>query len=61
MKSLSKNTNFIKEMLVTDAVTGKCIEEAQPLKLQPAQVKNKSIFTPKKLQPASISEKKNQF
>ena len=38
MKNLSKNTIFIKKniMLVTDVVTGKYIEEAQPMKLQPA-------------------------
>ena len=40
MKNLSKNTFFIQKkkniMLVTDVVTGKYIEEAQPLKLQPA-------------------------
>ena len=35
MKSLSENTNFIKKMLVTNVVTDKYIEEAQPLKLQP--------------------------
>ena len=32
MKSLSKNTIFIKKMLVADVVTGNYIEEAQPLK-----------------------------
>ena len=31
MKSLSKNTIFIKKMLVTDVVTVKYIEEVQPL------------------------------
>ena len=36
-------------MLVSDVVTGKYIEEAQPLKLQPVQVKEKNqILTPKK-------------
>ena len=31
-----QNTIFIKRKLVTDVVTSKYIEEAQPLKLQPA-------------------------
>ena len=40
-------------MLVSDVVTGKYIEEAQLLKLQPAEVKEKNqILTPKKQQPA---------
>ena len=38
VKNLSKNTIFIykKKNAGTDVVTGKYIEEAQPLKLQPA-------------------------
>ena len=35
-KACPKIQLFIKKMLVTDVVTGKYIEEAQPLKLQPA-------------------------
>ena len=35
-KSPSKNTILSKKMLVTDVVTGKYIEEAQQMKLQPA-------------------------
>ena len=34
LKSLSKNTIFIKKMLVTDVVTGKNIEEAKSPKPQ---------------------------
>ena len=55
MKSLSKNTIFIqKKILVTDAVTGKYIEEAQPLKLLQPACQKKINFTPKK-------SEKNQF
>ena len=49
-------------MLVTDVVTGKYVEEAQPLKLQPASVekKIKKFYPPKKLQSAQV-KKNNQF
>ena len=35
-KKKKKQNIYIPEMLVTDVVTGKYIDEAQPLKVQPA-------------------------
>ena len=50
-------------MLVTDVVTGKYVEEAQPLKLQPTSVKKKIIkkFYPPKSYNLRNWKKNNQF
>ena len=56
-KACLKTQILSKKLLITDVVTGKYIEEAQPLKLQPMQVKNQ--FYPQKATTCIAAWEKN--